>query len=190
MATNDRPLSPHLQIYRWQWTMALSILHRATGVALSVGTLLLVFWLIRWQNDDYDNCSVSRQVKDKALKGGVMGGFTLVVRSPYLAGICVFILLYATSITFVQIRQAELVADVDHRTGDLALFELVETEDRQPELLEIEFCAHAREYPATISRGASNAGSSGNVGVRGIFSPAVSFPVRCPTTPLFDAACW
>lgn len=41
-----RPLSPHLQIYRWQWTMALSIVHRATGVALVVGTLLLVWWLV------------------------------------------------------------------------------------------------------------------------------------------------
>jgi succinate dehydrogenase / fumarate reductase cytochrome b subunit len=40
-----RPLSPHLGIYRWQWTMALSILHRITGVALAVGTLLLVYWL-------------------------------------------------------------------------------------------------------------------------------------------------
>ena len=40
-----RPLSPHLQVYRWQWTMALSILHRATGVALAVGTLLLVWWI-------------------------------------------------------------------------------------------------------------------------------------------------
>jgi succinate dehydrogenase / fumarate reductase cytochrome b subunit len=46
MAANDRPLSPHLQIYRWQWTMALSILHRATGVALAVGALLLVCWLM------------------------------------------------------------------------------------------------------------------------------------------------
>jgi succinate dehydrogenase, cytochrome b556 subunit len=43
---SSRPLSPHLQIYRWQWTMALSILHRATGVALAVGTLLLSWWLI------------------------------------------------------------------------------------------------------------------------------------------------
>jgi succinate dehydrogenase / fumarate reductase cytochrome b subunit len=41
-----RPLSPHLQIYRWQWTMALSILHRITGVALAVGTLLVVWWLL------------------------------------------------------------------------------------------------------------------------------------------------
>ena len=46
MASPDRPLSPHLQIYRWQWTMALSILHRATGVALAVGSLGLVWWLL------------------------------------------------------------------------------------------------------------------------------------------------
>jgi succinate dehydrogenase / fumarate reductase cytochrome b subunit len=45
-ATANRPLSPHLQIYRWQWTMTLSILHRITGVALAVGTLLLVWWLV------------------------------------------------------------------------------------------------------------------------------------------------
>ncbi len=41
-----RPLSPHIQVYRWQWTMAMSILHRATGIALVVGTLLLVWWLV------------------------------------------------------------------------------------------------------------------------------------------------
>jgi len=46
MTSRDRPLSPHLQIYRWQWTMLLSIVHRMTGVALSVGTLLLVWWLV------------------------------------------------------------------------------------------------------------------------------------------------
>ncbi len=42
----DRPLSPHLQTYRWTLTMALSIVHRITGVALYAGTLLLVWWLI------------------------------------------------------------------------------------------------------------------------------------------------
>jgi succinate dehydrogenase / fumarate reductase cytochrome b subunit len=41
-----RPLSPHLQIYRPQITSVLSILHRATGIALSAGTLLLVWWLV------------------------------------------------------------------------------------------------------------------------------------------------
>lgn len=45
MVTDKRPLSPHLQIYKWQWTMMLSILHRGTGLALTVGTLLLVYWL-------------------------------------------------------------------------------------------------------------------------------------------------
>ena len=41
-----RPLSPHLQIYRWSWTMAMSIAHRATGSALYVGTVLIVAWLL------------------------------------------------------------------------------------------------------------------------------------------------
>ena len=42
----ERPLSPHLQTYRWTLTMALSIVHRATGIALYFGTLLLAWWLI------------------------------------------------------------------------------------------------------------------------------------------------
>ncbi|MGL4727941.1 MAG: succinate dehydrogenase, cytochrome b556 subunit [Bosea sp. (in: a-proteobacteria)] len=46
MAELNRPLSPHLQIYRWTWTMAMSVLHRVTGAALYGGTLLLAAWLI------------------------------------------------------------------------------------------------------------------------------------------------
>lgn len=46
MANVERPLSPHLQIYRWPVTMATSILHRATGCALAAGTLLLTWWLV------------------------------------------------------------------------------------------------------------------------------------------------
>jgi succinate dehydrogenase / fumarate reductase cytochrome b subunit len=46
MKSADRPLSPHLQIYRWQLTSVLSILHRATGIALSAGGVLLVWWLV------------------------------------------------------------------------------------------------------------------------------------------------
>lgn len=45
MSNPSRPLSPHLSIYRWPITMTLSILHRGTGVALSVGMLVLVAWL-------------------------------------------------------------------------------------------------------------------------------------------------
>ncbi len=40
-----RPLSPHLQIYRPQINMVMSILHRITGAALYVGSLLLAWWL-------------------------------------------------------------------------------------------------------------------------------------------------
>ena len=47
MKQPDRPLSPHLSIYRWPITMALSILHRATGIANAVGLLVLAAWLIQ-----------------------------------------------------------------------------------------------------------------------------------------------
>jgi succinate dehydrogenase / fumarate reductase cytochrome b subunit len=41
----ERPLSPFM-MYRWQYTNTLSILHRVTGCALSVGLLLFVYWLV------------------------------------------------------------------------------------------------------------------------------------------------
>ena len=41
-----RPLSPHLSVYRFAYTMSLSILHRATGIALSLGLLMLACWLM------------------------------------------------------------------------------------------------------------------------------------------------
>jgi succinate dehydrogenase / fumarate reductase cytochrome b subunit len=43
---NNRPLSPDVQIYRPQLTSVLSISHRITGIALSIGTILLISWLI------------------------------------------------------------------------------------------------------------------------------------------------
>lgn len=42
----SRPLSPHLQVYRFSLLMAMSIIHRITGAALYFGTLLLVWWLV------------------------------------------------------------------------------------------------------------------------------------------------
>jgi succinate dehydrogenase / fumarate reductase, cytochrome b subunit len=42
---DSRPLSPHLQIYKPMLSMMMSILHRITGVALSLGMILLVWWL-------------------------------------------------------------------------------------------------------------------------------------------------
>jgi succinate dehydrogenase / fumarate reductase, cytochrome b subunit len=41
-----RPLSPHLQVYKPQITSVLSIIHRATGIALAVGTVLLTAWVV------------------------------------------------------------------------------------------------------------------------------------------------
>ena len=46
MKSADRPISPHLQVYRWQLTSVLSILHRAAGIVLSAGAILLVWWLV------------------------------------------------------------------------------------------------------------------------------------------------
>ena len=46
MASQQRPLSPHLQVYRWQVQMATSILHRATGLFLAFGSLLIAASLL------------------------------------------------------------------------------------------------------------------------------------------------
>lgn len=46
MTQRARPLSPHLQVYRWQITMTMSILHRATGVALAIGAFAVAWWLV------------------------------------------------------------------------------------------------------------------------------------------------
>jgi succinate dehydrogenase / fumarate reductase cytochrome b subunit len=46
MPVRARPLSPHLQVYRWQIGNSLSILHRITGVALALGLVVLCYWLI------------------------------------------------------------------------------------------------------------------------------------------------
>lgn len=46
MPPDRRPLSPHIQIYRPQLTSVLSITHRLTGVALGVGSIVIVAWLV------------------------------------------------------------------------------------------------------------------------------------------------
>lgn len=51
-----RPLSPFISVFRWPITMATSIVHRATGVGLAGGLLVLVWWLIAVYSgaDEYD----------------------------------------------------------------------------------------------------------------------------------------
>ena len=46
MSSHERPLSPHLQVYRLALGTVLSGMHRISGVALSAGSLLLVAWLV------------------------------------------------------------------------------------------------------------------------------------------------
>jgi succinate dehydrogenase / fumarate reductase cytochrome b subunit len=46
MHAAKRPVSPHLQVYRWQITMLLSSMHRMTGLLLSLGAVVLAMWLL------------------------------------------------------------------------------------------------------------------------------------------------
>ena len=48
----NRPLSPHLQIYRPMLSMTMSIMHRITGVGLALGILGLVWWLVAASTSD------------------------------------------------------------------------------------------------------------------------------------------
>ncbi len=70
-----RPLSPHLQIYRWYLTMATSIVHRLTGVALVLGLLLLTWWLTALARGP-ESFAVMRAATDNILGGLVLFGFT------------------------------------------------------------------------------------------------------------------
>ena len=56
-AGRERPLSPHLTIWRWQVTMLSSIMHRATGMALAGGAVVLAWWLVSISNgpEGYDS---------------------------------------------------------------------------------------------------------------------------------------
>lgn len=47
----NRPLSPHVTIYRWPITAIMSILHRATGVGLAFGAVLGVWWFLAAATD-------------------------------------------------------------------------------------------------------------------------------------------
>lgn len=53
MSNSGRPLSPHLSIYRWPITMTLSILHRISGIALSVGLVVFAWWLVAASTSDH-----------------------------------------------------------------------------------------------------------------------------------------
>ena len=51
MSSTNRPLSPHLQVYKPQLTSVMSILHRITGMLLALGVLVFTYWLYRVVTD-------------------------------------------------------------------------------------------------------------------------------------------
>lgn len=70
-----RPLSPHLGVYKFMYTMSLSILHRMTGLAAFVGFLMLVWWLMALAtgHDAYDR---AMRLLDTPLVKLLLVGFT------------------------------------------------------------------------------------------------------------------
>jgi succinate dehydrogenase / fumarate reductase cytochrome b subunit len=75
MTGADRPLSPHLQVYRWYFTMALSIVHRASGVGLAIGLLLLTWWLVALASGP-DYFAIVQAFMDNILGGLILFGYT------------------------------------------------------------------------------------------------------------------
>jgi len=72
----ERPLSPHLQVWRWHITMATSILHRATGVALYVGGLIAAAWAVSLAEGP-DAYATFKHLMGSPLGKFVMFGLTL-----------------------------------------------------------------------------------------------------------------
>jgi succinate dehydrogenase / fumarate reductase cytochrome b subunit len=75
MADTKRPLSPHLQVYRWQVQMVSSILHRATGIALAVGSLLVVAGLLHLAAGQ-DSFNQFRQIAGNPVVMVLLAGWT------------------------------------------------------------------------------------------------------------------
>jgi succinate dehydrogenase / fumarate reductase cytochrome b subunit len=76
MAQASRPLSPHLTIYHWYITMVMSIVHRATGIAVTVGLLGLTWWLTALASGP-DAFATVQAALDNILGGLILFGFTL-----------------------------------------------------------------------------------------------------------------
>ncbi|MBV6658838.1 MAG: succinate dehydrogenase, cytochrome b556 subunit [Devosiaceae bacterium] len=86
----NRPLSPHLQVYRMLFTMLMSIVHRITGAALYFGTLLMVIWLLAAASGP-DAYNAVTDLYGSFLGRLVLFGFTWALMHHMLGGIRHFI---------------------------------------------------------------------------------------------------
>lgn len=82
----DRPLSPHLSIYRWPITMAMSIAHRVTGTANYVGALLFALWLLAVASGP-DAYAFAQSLTDSILGTLVLIGYSWSVLHHLLGGL-------------------------------------------------------------------------------------------------------
>jgi succinate dehydrogenase / fumarate reductase cytochrome b subunit len=82
----ERPLSPHLQIYRPAFSMVMSIMHRITGAALYLGTLLVAWWLIAAATGPEAYATVSA-VMNSFLGRLVLLGYTWALLHHMLGGV-------------------------------------------------------------------------------------------------------
>lgn len=89
-STIQRPLSPHLQIYKPMLTMTMSIVHRITGVGLYFGTLLMVWWLVAAASGP-DAFATAQMVFGSFLGRLVLFGYTWALLHHMLGGLRHFI---------------------------------------------------------------------------------------------------
>ena len=72
---SQRPLSPHLGVYKFTYTMTLSILHRITGVASSVGFMVFAWWLMALSSGQEAYAAAMRCLSSPVAKL-LLAGFT------------------------------------------------------------------------------------------------------------------
>jgi succinate dehydrogenase / fumarate reductase cytochrome b subunit len=86
-STNQRPLSPHLTIWKWGWNMSVSILHRVTGGALTVaGLAVLTWWLASLAGGAAEYAGFAKIIDHWALQL-VLLGLTWAFWQHFLSGI-------------------------------------------------------------------------------------------------------
>jgi len=86
MQSDNRPLSPHLQIYKPQWTWVPSIMFRFSGGAITVGSLLLIYWLIALASGP-EAYATAQSVFGSIIGRIILFGFTWALMYHLLGGI-------------------------------------------------------------------------------------------------------
>ncbi len=79
------------------------------SAAMLLGTLLCAAWLFRWRERQGWKAMPTGESADRAMRGSMLAGLTLVLRSPYMLGIALFVILLASVSTFLYFEQARLV---------------------------------------------------------------------------------